>query len=98
MNEIKKENMHKEKEHRELHKKIVSCKCLPLGKKEDYCNVCQKAVIDFMNEHGAGTLTRDLLAYDLNKEIARLQTINSALQGSLDKKIKEFEMLKGSSE
>lgn len=48
------------KAHKELTKKIMKCPCmpLPLGK-TPYCPDCKKAVADFMDQHGAGELTKD---------------------------------------
>jgi len=53
------------KAHKELIKKIMACPCmpLPLGK-NPYCPDCAKAVVDFMNQHGAGELTKDTITCD----------------------------------
>lgn len=53
--------------HKELHNKIYDCGCCPLSEKEEYCDDCKKAVIDFMNKYGAGVLTRDELIESLKK-------------------------------
>ena len=82
---------HKELEHKELSKKIFKCSCIPIGK--NYCKECQEAVIEFMNKYGAGTLTRDLLAYDLKKENEELKNTQLAFQEHLEIKTKEVERL-----
>ena len=46
--------------HKELHDKIWNCKCIPLCSNGfKYCKNCQQVVLEFMDNHGAGTLTRD---------------------------------------
>ena len=85
--------MYNKEEHKKLHKQIYNCKCLPIGKKDSYCEACQKAVIDFMNVYGAGALTRDEYIYDLNKENKELKNDEIALQERLKIKVKEVEKL-----
>lgn len=92
MSQIKMDK-YKLQEHKELTKSIFSCKCMPLGNKT-YCNSCNKLIIDFMNEHGAGVLTQDIFIEDLKKEKCSLISENKSLNNKLDKKTKKLEEYK----
>ncbi len=59
--------------HKELHEKIWNCPCLPVSRETKYCNKCHKAVTDFMDKHGAGELTNDLLIEQLESKINLLE-------------------------
>lgn len=80
--------------HMILHKQIYECKCKPWRKGVDYCDNCQKAVVDFMNEHGAGVLTNDIVIEGLLKDCVKLAKENMSLKKRLEVKIRRVEELK----
>ena len=80
--------------HVKLHKQIYECECKPWRKGVDYCEKCQKAVVDFMNKHGAGILTNDIVIEDLLKDNVKLAKERDSLEKKLESKIKRVEELK----
>ena len=87
--------MNIEKEHKELHKIIYECKCTPIG--GNYCENCEKAVIDFMNKHGAGTLTQDILIESLKKRVSELGSYNQSQANKIKRLEAEIMQLIGDS-
>ena len=85
--------IHKEA-HKELHKTIYDCDCQPYLKPWQYCEKCKNAVLDFMDKHGAGALTKDVEMEELAKEYSKLLKNNLSLTKRLDEKIKRVEELK----
>ena len=84
--------------HKELHKRIYDCECKPWRRGVNYCENCQKAVIDFMNKYGVGVLCRDEEVEILLKGNMRLIKDNEILKTKLEKKIKRVEELKRETE
>ncbi len=82
------------KAHEKLHNAIFNCDCKPWRKLESYCDKCHAAVIKFMEDFGAGVLTRDMELYELSKGYAKLLRTNVSLEKRLDEKIKRVEELK----
>ncbi len=81
-------------EHKNLHERIWNCGCLPIAPGSNYCEGCQKDVIDFMNNYGAGELTQDIRIEDLELKVDKLKKENEGLKIQLDEKIKRVEELK----
>lgn len=82
------------KEHAELHKKIWDCSCTPYLKDWKYCQKCKDAVLEFMDEFGAGVLTNDLKIEGLENKCSKLEKENKSLNQRLQDKIKRVEELK----
>ena len=80
--------------HTKLHKQIYECGCKPWRRGVDYCEKCQKAVVDFMNKYGAGILANDIVIEDLLKDNVKVSKENISLKKRLDAKIKRVEELK----
>ena len=66
---------------------------MPLGE-IPYCDNCQKAVVDFMNKFGAGTLTRDPEREALQKSVKFLTEETAGLKAKLEAKNRRVEELK----
>lgn len=82
------------KAHKELHKKIYDCDCKPWSNGVDYCEKCQYAVIKFMNQYGAGVLTRDEEVDDLQEAFNTAMIEVGNLKQKLEGKITKYEKLK----
>ncbi len=85
--------LHK-KAHKELHQAIYDCKCKPYLEPWKYCDNCKNAMLKFMDEHGAGVLTRDEEIEELAKLYSKALKLNASLEKRLDEKIKRVEELK----
>ncbi len=88
--------MNNEEEHRGLHKRIYECKCMPM--KENYCKNCEKAIVDFMNKHGAGALTQDTLIENLKKRVSELGNYNKSQANKIKRLEVELTQLTGNLE
>ncbi len=82
--------------HKELHKKIFNCKCLPISPGSKYCENCQTAVIEFMNEYGAGVLTNDMVIEELKHKISKLVNENISLNNKFKDIVQKYDKLKAS--
>lgn len=81
-------------EHKELHKRIYGCDCKPWLNERDYCEKCQGYVISFMNQFGAGVLTRDIEIENLRKTSKKLDMEIASLRKKLEHKTKRLEEIK----
>lgn len=88
-------NTEKQKEaHKKLYKDIFDCDCKPWIKDKGYCSKCHGKVIMFMDDYGAGVLTRDIELEELSKENSKLLKTNLTTNKKLESKIKRVEELK----
>lgn len=84
--------------HKELHKRIYDCNCKPYLRPNEYCEKCKNAVLEFMKEHGAGGLTRDVELEELTKQYSRICKENALLLKKLEIKSRRVEELKKENE